>query len=82
MRRYGGPTRLDRAIALLKSAAVGRPFVLVVERAHPDADREAMTIYPGANQAGWMTVGLLETAVSREKSRYAAANQTPDDSEA
>ena len=53
-------TRLTKAIQELTKAAVGRPFVLVIEKAHRAAPTTGVFVYKGDNMAPWHTLGLLE----------------------
>ena len=74
--RFGGPTRLDRAICLLKAASVGRPFVLVIEKAHGDAGRSATILHTGANMASWQIMGLLKAGMMQEERTYMGGHFT------
>lgn len=70
------PTRLERAIRILKKCAVGRPFVLVVETAHADAPKTRVRFYNGDNMAGWQVKGLLCEAMD---STRAACDEPPEE---
>lgn len=54
-------TRLTRAIDELKEAAGGRPFVLVIDKAHPAAPVASVHLYAGRIPA-WQALGLLADA--------------------
>ena len=64
------PTRLTRAIAELKAAAVGRPFVLVMEKAHAVAPRTSVTLYSGDDMAVWQVLGLLQEGGMRARAAW------------
>lgn len=55
-------TALDRAIADLKHAMGDRPFVLVYERAHPDAPIYRVQVCDGDNMPHYVALGLLDMA--------------------
>lgn len=74
--RHGGPTRLDRAITLLKSASVGRPYVLIIEKAHGDSDRSATILHKGTNMASWQVMGLLKAGMMQEERTYMGGHFT------
>jgi hypothetical protein len=60
------PTRLLRAIRILKKAAGSRPFVLVVETAHDDAPRSRVKFSCGDNMASWQVKGLLHEGLDAD----------------
>lgn len=69
-------TRLTKAIDELKKAACGRPFVLVMEKAHAVAPRTSVTLYAGDDMPVWQVLGLLQEGDLRARE---ARNEPPAD---
>lgn len=55
-------TRLVRAVIELKAALGGRPFVLVLDRAHRDNPKSKVGVEVGQRQSFYVTMGLLKAA--------------------
>jgi hypothetical protein len=72
------PTRLLRAIRILKKAAGSRPFALVIESAHEDAPVSRLKLICRENLAAWQVRGLLHSGLAADLGDGAADSEDGD----
>lgn len=68
-------TRLQEAIDELRAAAGGRPFALVLDRAHGDAESTSMLLVGPTGQPSYTTLGLLREGMVRIEARVQLSEQ-------
>lgn len=56
-------TRLDAAIHALKAAAGDRSFVLMIQKAHRNADRGSFHVHQADHMQGYEGIGMAEHGV-------------------